>query len=456
MYKARFKQWGLWKYTRPADIPMLLKAKTEQTSELDDQEPEVFLHGKRVDFGRVEKYLKRRAWKRKQAGAPKTAAPTTALVRSFGSPLSSSSSSSSSPTTISTISSLPEYRVIEDSYRAIRDYFDGCFSAGRWVPESNISDKIFLATETGLVDKGKAVDEFHSRFKLAFRLLQDPAKTGAEGMKMTRICFAELPDILNGEDPTILYRILDVVQRLRQGNMEFLVIQLLQYLDGLSTRPNSDRHHPMAAIWRNLLFGMKNLGTEQTMRCAQIAASQFEAHLGEHHMKTIESKMWVALLGELSLDEKEKMIQDLHKSFEQLETFDYRNLLVDCNYASLLRKRQKLDEAAEIITGILDDPLKSEVLRGYPDMGYNVVSLLAKIRNTQGRLTEAEALYMEAIAHAKRMRSGDDVDLLDGLVFLEQCLRAQERHEDADKVLAEREEVIRQSLARVGEKENDV
>jgi hypothetical protein len=105
---------------------------------------------------------------------------------------------------------------------------------------------------------------------------------------------------------------------------------------------------------------------------------------------------------------------------------------------------------------ILDDPLKHEVLNGYPNMGYDIISILGKVRAAEGRLNEAEAFYRDAINLAKRNRSDDDSDLLDGLVFLEQCLRGQEKNEEADQILAEREGVIRQSLERVGEKENDV
>jgi hypothetical protein len=65
-------------------------------------------------------------------------------------------------------------------------------------------------------------------------------------------------------------------------------------------------------------------------------------------------------------------------------------------------------------------------------------------------------LYRDAIEIAKSVREDDDSDLLDGLVFLERCLRAQERHGEADAVLAEREAVVKESLERVGEKENTV
>jgi hypothetical protein len=443
MYKARFKQWGLWKYTRPANIPKLLKEKSERASKHDDVE--VYLNGKRVDFSKVENYLKRRAWKRKQAhGSKAGSSPSSAIVLSTGS------------STPASLSPPPEFRIIEDTYRAIRDYYDGCFSAKRWVSTSDISDRIFFATESGLVDKSNGIKEFHQRFKLASRLLEEPAKTGAEGMKMTRVCFAELPDVLDGEDPTILYCFLDMIRRLRQGNMDFLVLQLLQYINGLSTKRNNGRHHPMAAIWRNLLLGLETLGSEQTMRCAQIAASEFGAHLGEHHMKTIEANMWATFLSELSIDEREERLRDLHQSFEKLDTFDYRNLFVACNFASFLRRGDKLSEAAEILTRVLDDPFKNEVLRGYPEKRYDYLSLLAKIRVRQGMLAEAEALYRVAIDVAKRIRADDDSDLLDGLVFLEQCLRAQEKHEEADLIRWEREDVIRESLERVGEKENDV
>lgn len=472
MYKTRFKRWGLWKYTRAADIPQILKAKTERVAE--QQPTEVFLNGKRVDLDKVERYLRRRGSIRRQveSGTLLVQSPpqsSSAVVARKRPPdrRGSTPAASSPVSTLSLVSPIspasPVYlnppsalRIPEDTYRAIRDYYDGCFSGRRWVSVSPVDGRVFLATETGLQDGNQRLNEFHQRFKLAFRLLQDPATTGPEGMKMTRVCFAELPDVLAGEDPTMLYCILDLVRRLREAGMTFLADHLLQYLDGLcDARPGGQRH-AMGNIWRNLRLGLADLGPEQTRHCAQIAASRFGAHLGEHHIKTLEAKMWSMFLSDADQDQKEADLRHLHAATEQQPGFDNRKLFVTCDLASLLRKRGKLAEAAAVVTRVLDDPARDAVLRQFPPMAYNFISVLGKIRVTQGRLVEAEALYRDAIGIAKRARTDDDSDLLDGLVYLEQCLRAQERHADADAVLAEREAVVRESLERVGEKENAV
>jgi hypothetical protein len=471
MYKTRFKRWGLWKYTRAADIPQILKAKTERVAQ---QKPtEVFLNGKRVDLDKVERYLRRRGSIRRlvESGNLFVQSPpsSNAVVARKRPPGRRGSSTPGSPgSTVSLVSPIsptspvyltppPELRIPEDTYRAIRDYYDGCFSGRRWVSDSPVDERVFLSTEAGLRDGSQRLNEFHQRFKLAFRLLQAPARTGPEGMKMTRVCFAELPDVLAGEDPTMLYCILDLIRRLREAGMDFLAIQLLQYLDGLSSasRPDGQRH-AMANIWRNLLLGLDELGPEQTRHCAVIAASRFGAHLGELHIKTLEAKMWSMFLSDSTADEKERHLRELHAGTEGLPTFDYRNLVVTCDLASFLRKRGSLDEAAAVVTGVLDEPARDAVLRGFPPMAYNYISVLGKIRATQGRLGEAEALYRDAIGIAKEARTDDDSDLLDGLVFLERCLREQGRHGEADGVLAEREAVVRESLERVGEKENAV
>ncbi|KAB5559588.1 hypothetical protein GE09DRAFT_1057328 [Coniochaeta sp. 2T2.1] len=467
MYKTRFKRWGLWKYTRAADIPQILKAKTERVAE---QKPtEVYLNGKRVDLDKVERYLRRRGSIRRQveAGNLRSATPASpSSSLSLVSPVSPISpiyptspvylTSPIGPTSPTYLSPPPTIRVPEDTYRAIRDYYDGSFAGGRWVSVSASDQRVFLSTRTGLQDGSMRIKEFHQRFRLAFRLLQTPAQTGPEGMKMTRVCFAELPDVLAGEDPTMLYCILDLLRRLRASGMDFLAQQLLQYLDGLSaTRPDGHRH-PMARVWRNLLLGLDELGPEQTRHCAEIAASRFSAHLGELHMKTLEAGMWRMFLSEATTDDREAYLRRLHGALEELPTFDYRNLFVAIDIASFLRKGEKLDEAAQIITQVLEQPEKNAVLRSFPPMAYNFVSVLGKIRATQGRMDEAEPLYRDAIEIAKAARTDDDTDLLDGLVYLEKCLRAQEKHAEADAVLAEREAVVRESLERVGEKENAV
>ncbi|KAB5585169.1 hypothetical protein GE09DRAFT_17784 [Coniochaeta sp. 2T2.1] len=491
MYKTRFKRWGLWKYTRAADIPHILKAKTERVAE--QQPTEVYLNGKRVDLDKVERYLRRRGSIRRQVEAgnlyvqsPPASSPNSLAVvtrkrtpdRRSATPASPSSSlslispvspispiyptspvyltSPIGPTSPTYLTPPPTIRVPEDTYRAIRDYYDGSFAGGRWVSVSASDQRVFLSTRTGLQDGSMRIKEFHQRFRLAFRLLQTPAQTGPEGMKMTRVCFAELPDVLAGEDPTMLYCILDLLRRLRASGMDFLAQQLLQYLDGLSaTRPDGHRH-AMAGIWRNLLLGLDELGPEQTRHCAEIAASRFSAHLGELHMKTLEAGMWRMFLSDATTGDREAYLRRLHGALEELPTFDYRNLFVAIDFASFLRKGEKLDEAAQIITQVLEQPEKNAVLRSFPPMAYNFVSVLGKIRATQGRMGEAEPLYRDAIEIAKAARTHDDTDLLDGLVYLEKCLRAQEKHAEADAVLAEREAVVRESLERVGEKEHAV
>lgn len=484
MYKTRFKRWGLWKYTRAADIPQILRATTERVAE--KKPTEVFLNGKRVDLDKVERYLRRRGSIRRQVESgsllvqspPQSSSAVVARRRppdtGWSSSSSESSESSSPGSTLSLVSPVspasPVYltppsslRIPEDTYRAIRDYYDGCFSGGRWVSVSPVDQRVFLSTGGGLQDGNQRLNEFHQRFKLAFRLLQGPATTGPEGMKMTRVCFAELPDVLAGEDPTMLYCVLDLVRRLREAGMGFLAVQLLQHLDGLSAARadgRGGRGHAMAAIWRNLRLGLDELGPEQTRHCAQIAAARFGAHLGEHHIKTIGAQMWSMFLSDASADEKEADLRRLHAATEAGlpgDAFDNRNLMVTCDLASLLRKRGKLAEAAAAVTSVLDDPARAAVLRRFPPLAYNFISVLGKIRAAQpGRLREAEALYRDAIAIAKRARADDDSDLLDGLVYLEQCLRAQGRRAEAADVLAEREAVVRESLERVGEKENAV
>lgn len=482
MYKTRFKRWGLWKYTRAADIPQILKAKTDRVAE---QKPtEVFLHGKRVDLDKVERYLRRRGSIRRQiesgvlyvqSTSPASSHPMGMIVRrrppdSRGvllSPISpvspalsfsafslvSTTSPVSSPTYLAPPTSL---RVLEETYRAITDYYDSCFAGGRWLSVSPVNKLVYLSTATDPQDGNKRLSEFHQRFKLAFRLLQAPAQTGPEGMKMTRVCFAELPDVLAGEDPTMLYCILDLVRRLREGGMDFLAVQLLRYLDGLAAPKAGGRGHAMSGIWRHLLLGLEGLGPEQTMQCAQIAASRFAAHLGEHHIKTVEAKMWGMFLSDSNADQKEVFLRQLYTGLEELPTFDDRNLFITCDVASFLRKRGKLDEAAAIVTRVLDDPVKNEVLRGFPPTAYNFLSVLGKIRVTQGRLAEAEGLYRDAIEIAKSTRQDEDSDLLEGLSFLAQCVRAQGKHEEADAVVAERDAVVTEALERVGEKENAV
>ena len=468
MYKSRFKRWGLWKYTRAADVAQVLKAKAQHG--LDTQPAEVYLNGKRVDFNRIEKYLRRRGTVRRGSEfgilyLQKTTASDDVVLKM---PPREGEELSSTTSVVLPLSPPAELRITESTFRAVRDYYDGCLSANRWFFEAPTNSRVFLATPNGsLVDGTKRLNEFHQRFKLALSHLATPDTTGSEGVKMTRVCFAELPDVLAGEDPTLLYCILDIVRRLRELNMDSLARQLLQHLDVLAAASASPASFPYAhgrnrnatgAIWHNLLDGLATLDAPQTMQCARIVTDRLSTHLGPQHMKALEADLWATFLSDADTDAREARLRSMAAAVNALPggVFDYRHLFVNCDLANLLRKRGKLAEAAGILAATLDVPERMQVLRQHPPIAYNYLSLLGKIRITESKLAEAEGLFRDAIAIAKTVRDEDDSDLLDGLFFLEQALRGQGRHGEADGALEERNAIIRESLERVGEKEDSV
>ena len=450
MYKSRFKRWGLWKNTRAADVVEIIRQKAQRDA--NQQPTDFFLNGKQVDIEKVEAYIKRRR-KQLNAGLRNSRAgnPSNALVSRTPEP--DIFVTLPSPSLLSSPGSI---KFGEDTYKAFRDYFDASLSMGRWEFQSEQSSE--LADVEGQA-ANKVLLDFYQRFKAAVPLIHDPEKTGgAEGMKMLRICFAELPDIVRGEDPMLLYCILALLKRLHEyENTRFLAIQLARQLEALSAataQGENGQRHPMQCLWRTIVEGIESDEDYRPEEAAPIVIDMFKRHLGAYHSMTIEWCTVNTFLTNDSDEAKEDRLRSLCSAMDRLGTFDERHVGVRMNLVAHVRKfPEKLDEAAGLVSEILDDPARNEELRKLPNNAYNYVSLLAEIKQLQGDLVESEKLYWDCLGIAKDKLDINQSDLLHCLRALEENLRLQGKNDKADAVLEERRVAIKESLERVGEEE---
>jgi hypothetical protein len=530
MYKSRFKRWGLWKYNKIADVAEILRHKKEGT--MAQLPEELAIRSKGLDIQRAEKYVKRRM--RTQAARlqqqqqhrhkDQDTEQLTLISNASSSPepmsqalispshLAKSPMLDGLPTPIirpAYLRSPSPFFEEEQIYRVIQDYYDGSFLQGAWP----------MYVPPGVTTPSRRqLSDFYSRFKIAMNLLIEaqsassstsqnkalkapPLSPGggsapvaprnpAEGIKMMRICFAQLPEVLAGEDPQLFNYMLDIVLKLREAGLGFIEAQLLRHLYGLAMAQTHSGSGPRRAqstglIWKMLGRSSNSNGVisngapppaanvgpngatttttaidrDHASRCMQVMLSQFEKHLGPWHAQTIElMEFWILKRGD-TLDAQVRGLRQLYAGLEAAlgrETFDSRHIEMLSNLANLLRRNGRTAEAAAVLDVVLGDPARVLVLRRVPAMAFNVYWLMGKVISLEGRHAEAEGHFRAAIGIAGNIEDTGGAEYLSGLVALEQCLRDQERVEEADLLLLERQALVKQTLEEVGEKEDAV
>ncbi|KAK0627363.1 hypothetical protein B0T14DRAFT_563172 [Immersiella caudata] len=437
MYKTRFRRWGLWKHCCPS------------TSGSDDR-------------GRIQQALTRRH---------RTRAPN-------------------------------EWRDEELLYRTIRDYYDGAFWSRRWA--SDFGGSTLSAEGTGELaiqrtkDAFRLGDENYVRFRAAALLIERPShgnnngKAGdfAQGVRLMRICFAELSRVLLAgpdtmESPTMVIWLMYIMVLFRESSArDFrpVEVQLLGHMRGLtssegSTSENRARH-PTAGLWRALsLAGSTGGGSRFASdrhfinKCAAIALDRFSHHIGYFHPWTVDLRGFaIGLLrpnGTGPAEEKTARFMELLRELEA-ETggvYDMRHINAICCWASHYRHHgvrpenpdlSALGEGISMLEGVLDDPGKRPAVEKFPDGAFNMHSLLARMHQELRRYDVAERYMRRGVELAMRARdhTGEDGDLFEGLNGLEVILRAQGKAAEADAVQEDRKRLVIETLESVGEKED--
>jgi hypothetical protein len=193
----------------------------------------------------------------------------------------------------------------ENLYRAVKDYYHGAFSAGRWAYEdhSPLPHQDHLAVERTKQAFARC-NEIYVRFRAAVLLLGRPSqdnnggKAGdfAQGVRLMRISFAELSDILLGsgtEAPLLPLWLMYVMVLFRESSTrEFrpVEVQLRKHLADLTfSSPLITRgRHPTSLLWRALIPPSPSnssvpLSRHHLNTIAALTTSAFSAHLGPLH-----------------------------------------------------------------------------------------------------------------------------------------------------------------------------
>ncbi|KAK3938030.1 hypothetical protein QBC46DRAFT_171203 [Diplogelasinospora grovesii] len=443
MYKTRFKRWGLWKNTKAADVAEVLR----QRDTTGQQQKLYLVNGKQVDVQRVDRYIRNRC--RQFRLRPGELSAALAASRSAG-------SRTPSPATLG-LGATGMLIMEEYTYRVVQDYFDGSLSSGRWRFSSDADCD--LGTDGG-GEMSRIVSQFHERFKTAVPLLSAPEdKRGVEGVKMARICFAELPLVLNSnfgpEDPKLLVLFLIVLQYIRRAGdkLRFIEVQLVKYMADLAQTLPGGR--PTAAVWAMLRDSVVNgtMNDHLSLQVSKVATEQCRRHLGPLHAKTIE----LAIVGECNFEyniqAQEIMFKEMMAS---LDTFDERLAGLHMNLVSFYCLHKMDEKCVAAATEVLSDPIRANELRRWRGVKYKLHCELASAQERLGNTADAELAFRDALEVAKLEMLdgfGGYADILDGLIHLERCLRIQGKVTEAEEALAEREGFIKESLEDLGEQE---
>jgi len=120
---------------------------------------------------------------------------------------------------------------------------------------------------------------------------------------------------------------------------------------------------------------------------------------------------------------------------------------------------RRYEEAEELILReVLRRPERMARLHVCLGSAFNLHIMLATVNIDMERYAAAEGYCRKALEIARMQveATRDDGDLFEGLDTLETCLRAQDKHEEADAVVLERQTVVKHTMEKVGEKEDSV
>lgn len=511
MYRARFKRWGLGKRNKSASTSMAVRPKKQhhmhqqpqsQTlpqhpPQLGAQQPHLVLHGVNtiLDSAQIDEHHGRQQYHH-------------LYHQWYPLPYSrtqSPSSSSSSSALTRTPSPEPVYlrapdhlQSAENMYRAIRDYYTASFSAGRWSFEEDLSpaerpSAAVLQTRAGVL-RGF---EIWRRFGTALRLFHDPRRPDnrAQSIKIIRICFAELTATLlsERESPLLLIWVMHVLIMLRgadppgsAGGMQRVERFLLRHLYELTEaggstggigRGKRGGRHPTSILWQVLWGGGKGVffGGERgdgmvgsgpgadyhhLRTCIDAAADQFALHSGKMHKRTVELRS-LSIFCRLPMfhpdaEEQLRQFRALFAEVQALGVFDGRDLDVRAWLAAHLSSMGRLDEAAELMEELLQSPQKWAVVESTPEAMPCLNLLIGSIRLAQGRMADAER-HLRIVTDVGRVawaESNEDVHLSDGLLALDECLRAQGRLAEAEEAIAEHRLLLSKALEKRGERDS--
>lgn len=490
MYKTRFRRWGLWKHNQASNVVEIVRLKKQRDAA--HKSSEFILNGRRVDLDRIESYLRRNEKMRRYVatvaagGSDSETSPTPPTAAAAVAAARASALICRTPTPESADSF--ELQNEEMMYRAIRDYYDGAFSSQRWAfkgdarrgsPDEDPAVRLAIERTEANILSGQ---EVWLRFRTAFNLLERPAtdnnggKEGdyAQGVRLMRIAFAELSqNIISGcESPLLLFWMMHVMTIFRESELrDFRPVewQLLKHLYDLTSSTPGGSRHATAFLWRILWSGGRGIARDRyhLRMCTAVAIEQFTRHIGYFHQWTVDLLNFSIFTfhpnGTGDPEDKTTRFRDLLHQLETLDIYDNRHLDVVCCWASHYRHHgsrdvnpEMLEEGVALLEDVLHDPQKARAVEDYPGSGFNVYSLLTSLNCRLKRWEVAEGYVRSAIEVAKleMERTGEDGDMFEGLNGLEAVLRAQGKIAEADAVQEERKRLVKESLEKVGEKED--
>ncbi|KAK0728851.1 hypothetical protein B0T26DRAFT_699508 [Lasiosphaeria miniovina] len=317
---------------------------------------------------------------------------------------------------------------------------------------------------------GKLIAQFHERWKVAAPLLAKPGtRDGAEGVKLARICFAELPRMIDGrslgaEDPNLITFILVVLFHIRKAGpqLRWVETQLARHLADLATVLPGARPH--AAVWAMLREAViaGTMTDHLSLQITRVLVDASSRLLGRLHVKTIELLICGVCnfeTGPAAVAAQEVMFAEMLADLDALGSFDERHAGVRMNLAMFYNYHGMPERAGQVARALLDDPWMLNEAKRYRGMAFQFYREWAESCHAQGRLEEAEQGYRDA--HAATIEEiekglGGRGHTIDALVRLEAVLREMHKDAEADQVAAEREDWIRDDLKGVGEIEDAI
>lgn len=263
MYKGYLKKRG-WdtKNIRAEDVVEIVRIKQQRDSNM--KRSEFFLHGRRIDWEKIQRYLRRN---------PSVMSKVRAIDRETSSPQSTprvicrtpADGSDDRQSTPSMPDSIDSADVVEKVVRAIVSYADGALECGRWIPD-----------ESGRLISGKGGRLAHERLDCwesgMIEALEMISNNNIHGFSVLSQVLDRTRTVLRDEDPELLSKMAKVALYIPKEKQD-LFWAIRRHFCGVSAavlRPG----HPVTVFWTHF-------GGDDTPTTRYYVKVALEALIGE-------------------------------------------------------------------------------------------------------------------------------------------------------------------------------
>lgn len=417
MYKTRITRWGLDKRNKKPDMEAIVRKHFDR--QRIGKNSTFRVRDKAIDYADVLRYWQRRGVSIDDVIARRAASTTPDAVQCF-TPIPS-------PVRTPEVLAVPEMIFV-----TIRDYHLGCFDAGVW--EAGDGSNHCRTTKPPF-DSGSQMIRLGELCFMANDLFgrSRPQEAGMALVAAT----ANIRDIVLGEDPHTLNRLLNIIRLLHGRGTPEIASAILQQFSAMG-ETLLGRKHPLRLVCGWLASTSDTVQTNYVniiFQSVRTSCEVFESVLGPLHRTSVSARLFLLMNMTSNIDSSSRetlFTKLLHECEGTLGPHDTRTLEVRLDLAWTYHSRSNFIEANSMARSILAQGDSSDSIRSY------ALEVLARSLYDLGETQEAEIQLRTAIDSERSHWGQDDGLVQRWMLKLEGWLEARGDLESSAQVRRER------------------